>query len=66
MQNQENLLDVHGVAELLAVKPSTVYEWAETDRLPHYKLGNRLRFRPSEIERWLDGRRRGPAAPRRK
>lgn len=49
----ERLLDVHEAADLLAVKPATLYQWAYQRRLPVVKLfGPRgaLRFRRSDLE----------------
>jgi excisionase family DNA binding protein len=48
----ERLLTVAQVAEMLAVKPSTVYTWAYERRLPVVKLrGRALRFRLRAIEK---------------
>lgn len=48
------------VAALLAVAPTTVYEWARSGRLPALRRGRVIRFRRWEIEAWiadeLDGR----------
>ena len=48
----DRLLNVTEVAEMLAVKRSTIYAWAYERRIPTVKLrGRALRFRLSEIER---------------
>ena len=50
--DDERLLDVNEAAALLAVKPSTLYQWAYQRRIPVVKLfGPRgaLRFRRSDI-----------------
>jgi len=52
----QNLLTVDQVAEYLQVKPSTVYQWTHQGYIPHVKLGNRLRFRLSQVDRWLEKR----------
>ncbi len=46
------------IAGLLNVKPSTIYEWARMNYIPHLRLGTGrkkpcLRFRWSAVERWL-------------
>jgi excisionase family DNA binding protein len=42
---ERTLLTVEDVARLLAVKPSTVYEWVRSGTMPHYRLGPRaIRF----------------------
>ena len=49
----DRLLDVHEAAAMLALKPTTLYQWAYERRIPIVKLsGPRgpLRFRLSDIE----------------
>jgi excisionase family DNA binding protein len=49
----DRLLDVHEAAGMLAVKPSTLYQWAYRRRIPVVKLmgpHGALRFRVSDIE----------------
>ena len=58
---REPLLTADDVAQLLNVKPTTVYEWARMDYIPHIRLGVGkkkpcLRFRLSAIATWLDQR----------
>ena len=47
---EERLLDVKEAAEMLGLKPSTLYQWAYERRLPVVKLGRTLRFRLSDIQ----------------
>jgi excisionase family DNA binding protein len=52
----DRLLDVNEAAALLALKPSTLYQWAYQRRIPVVKLfGPRgaLRFRLADIERLI-------------
>jgi len=49
----ERLLDVEDVAALLRLAPRTIYNLAERRALPVQRVGRRLRFSPSAIERWL-------------
>jgi predicted DNA-binding transcriptional regulator AlpA len=52
----DKLLDVHAAAEMLAIKPSTLYQWAYQQRIPKVKLfGPRgaLRFRLSDVEKLI-------------
>jgi excisionase family DNA binding protein len=54
----ERLLTVHEVAELLRVPVSWVYERTRrrgSERIPHLKMGKYVRFRPAEIEAYLEG-----------
>ena len=56
----ESLLNVEETATFLGVRPGTVYLWAETGRIPSYKIGNLRRFRLSELEAHLQAHREGP------
>ena len=47
------LLTIHDVAELLRIKPSTLYAWVAQGRIPHLKIHRLIRFRPEEIDRWV-------------
>jgi len=48
------LMSTREVAEHLNVKPARIYELARRRQIPHLKIGHTLRFRPAEIEAWLD------------
>jgi excisionase family DNA binding protein len=56
------LLTVDGVAELLAMSPSSVYYLKDNGDLPYVLLGKRIRFSKQDIELYLAGCRRGPRA----
>jgi len=52
--NDDRLLDVHEAAEMLGLKPSTLYQWAYERRIPVVKLfGRALRFRLSTIQKLI-------------
>lgn len=57
--HMEKLLTVRECAELLQVHRITVYRWVECGQLPCIRLGSRIRFRYSELVRWL-GEREAP------
>jgi excisionase family DNA binding protein len=49
----EPLLDASDAARLLRVRPSTIYEWVRTGKLPCLRLGPRaIRFTRSMLEHW--------------
>lgn len=52
----ENLMDVGGLAEVLRVKKSWIYDNYLKLGIPFVKVGKGVRFRPSEVERWLGER----------
>ncbi len=47
------ILTVKEVAEMLKIKPSTVYGWAEQGIIPYFKIKGVLRFDESDILNWL-------------
>ncbi|HLX56434.1 MAG TPA: helix-turn-helix domain-containing protein [Ktedonobacteraceae bacterium] len=50
---EEKLLDVQHVAERLDVNPRTVLRMVERGELPAFKVSHRLRFRPADLEKYL-------------
>ena len=53
----ENLLTVNEVAKYLHVSKSTVYSWTHMGFIPHYKLPKGVRFRVSDIDKWINARK---------
>lgn len=47
----DRLVNVKEAATMLAVKESTIYQWAYQRRIASVKLGRGLRFRLSDIQR---------------
>lgn len=60
----EPLLTAREVAAILGMSPKWVLSEFEEGRMPGFKLNDtpkgRVRFRESEVERWIALRRRGP------
>ena len=53
----ERLLDVHEAAEILGYNWKTIYKLVKQKRLPCVRIGGtRIRFRPKDLERWIEGR----------
>lgn len=48
-----DVMDVEGVAEYIGLASSTVYEKVRALDIPHTRLGNLIRFRKVDIDRWL-------------
>lgn len=46
-------MDVNGVAEYLGLAPSTIYDKVRSLDMPHTRLGSLIRFRKTDIDRWL-------------
>jgi excisionase family DNA binding protein len=56
-QLSEELLTPEDVCRLLKIKRSYLYDLTHRNRIPHLKLGRHLRFRRSDLEAWLAGKR---------
>jgi excisionase family DNA binding protein len=50
----EPLLRPEAVARLLACSPKSVYAWAARGSLRSVRLGRLVRFRPSDVRRFVD------------
>lgn len=60
----KSLLDEKQAAEILDVTPGTLAVWRSTGRyaLPFVKVGRNVRYRPSDLDRWLEDRTRDNGA----
>lgn len=59
MTQPEPLIGIESAADFLAVKKSWLYEQVRLGRVPSYRVGKFRRFRVSELEGWLQGRKDG-------
>ena len=50
---QKKMMIAGEVAAYLRCSPSTVRRMVRRGQIPHYRFGKLVRFRLSEIERWL-------------
>ncbi len=50
------ILTVAEVASLLKVSKKTIYKLASYGKIPHKKIGNKLRFLLPEVITWMKGR----------
>jgi excisionase family DNA binding protein len=58
VDKSEKFLTVPEVASILSVKQSTVYQWAKSGEIPHYRLGRIVRFKRKDVEAWVEGFRK--------
>lgn len=58
----ERLWTAEEVAEFLGLHPQTVYAKSRSGEIPSHKIGRALRFRPSEVQAWVEANSR-PVAP---
>jgi len=47
------LVDVKEIAQILNVKHSTLYQWAELGQIPCIKLNGALRFDIEDVLNWI-------------
>lgn len=50
----ERLLTVEEVADILAASTKAIYSWAASRKIPAFKVNGLLRFKPEEIQEWLE------------
>ncbi|MFG2113901.1 helix-turn-helix domain-containing protein [Streptomyces sp. NPDC048718] len=48
------LMSVTDLAEYLGVTPAWVYNNHRTLNIPAFKIGGHLRFRPTDVDRWIE------------
>ena len=53
------LVSVKEASAWLGISAFTIYSWALSQKIPHYKIGKRVMFSKEELKRWLDGHRVG-------
>ena len=54
----DKLLTPKQLADLLQVRPTTVYKWVHYKYVPHIKLRSLIRFKEKRVEEWLKRRER--------
>jgi excisionase family DNA binding protein len=60
----EILWTVTELSTVTEIAKPTIYDWVHEGYVPHVKVGGCVRFRPSEVQAWLD-RHAKPGRPRR-
>ena len=55
---QDRFFDIAELSKYLSIKPSTLYSYVEAGLLPSYRIGKLVRFRQSDIDRWIETRKR--------
>lgn len=56
----DKLITPEEFACVVGIQLSTVYSWTHAKTVPFIKVGRLIRFRESEILKWLHGRSQGP------
>ncbi len=52
--NETGLLTAEQAADYLQISLATLYEKTSNRKIPHNKVGKLLRFRKSELDRWIE------------
>ena len=50
----ERLLTYQEAAEILSVKPQTLRQWVCYKRIPYVKIGSAGRFKPAQIQEFIN------------
>lgn len=58
LQPQKKYFSLAEAAEYLGLSKQTLY--GKINTLPHYKQGNRIFFKPDELDHWVELGRRSP------
>ncbi|MGH9690242.1 MAG: helix-turn-helix domain-containing protein [Candidatus Acidiferrales bacterium] len=59
LRDLKQALTVEEVAALLQVSERHVYSLVQTGAMPHFKVGNAVRFDPDSLADWLQGLMKG-------
>jgi excisionase family DNA binding protein len=62
MTPMEKLICPKEAAEMLGIKPDTLYRWTAERRIPFLKIEGAIRFRPSALADWIRAREFSPKA----
>jgi excisionase family DNA binding protein len=57
---ETEILTINDLSDFLKIKKSSLYARVEKKEIPHYKIGNLIRFRKNDLDRWLDGKKIEP------
>jgi excisionase family DNA binding protein len=56
LRKAKSLLSVKQLAEALGSHPQTIYGWVTAGKVPHIRVGSRVKFDGHAIADWLDKR----------
>jgi excisionase family DNA binding protein len=59
--NERLLIPVKEASAWLGISAFTLYSWALSHRIPHYKIGKRVMFSKDDLKRWVEGHHRNVA-----
>jgi len=47
-------MDIRAASEYLGVSRDTLYKYVYEEKIPSFKLGNRLKFKKTILDRWME------------
>jgi len=56
---QKEILNSEEAAEFLSISINTLYEWRSQNKIPYIKVGRSLKFRTTNLEKWLEKKFQG-------
>lgn len=59
LRREGRMLDTEDMCAILNVSNKTIYSMADRGKIPHFRVGNLLRFDPFDIIKWLNDHRFG-------
>lgn len=54
MDSLSSFLNVKEISSYLSLRASTIYSMVEERRIPHYRIGRKIRFKKSVIDQWME------------
>jgi excisionase family DNA binding protein len=54
---EQFLIPVKQAATWLGISSFTLYSWAQSHRVPHYKIGKRVMFSKDDLKQWIEQHR---------
>lgn len=59
LERSPKLIPLKDAAKLIGVHYETLRLWAKLGRIAHIRCGNRIKFRPGALRKWLTDRETG-------
>jgi len=53
----KKLIGIKELSEHIGIRIGTIYTWTSMKVIPFYKIGNKVKFEESEIDKWLEDRK---------
>ena len=51
---EKEILDIKEVAKYLKVSTDLIYKYANSGKIPCFKIGNKWKFEKSSIDKWIE------------